>query len=523
VSPRNQTPAATVAAEPAIAGSLLDSVQEIAPSPVNYQRIEKLRNYRGLPRTEVDAFGWNALRYAAKVLASRIDPLDQYSDLPELVGEGLFSLQHSRPAKQLFMDILLAAGIDDAYTSWSEWWDERASRKPADDFHSLFILSECYSWPAMQNRPPAQPVPTSRFTPRIPELNSPKTRWIVKGVIPERSLTVIYGRWGSGKSTVAIEVCADIALGTPWHGHKAKQGVVVYVASENAHGVRARLDALLRERGITLDAFEGRFLEITGRPHLLKPDEVQELIKELKPFGPSLIVIDTLARAVAGSDENAAQETGILVENCQTLINATGATVCLVHHTGKDGSKGMRGSSALPAAADAEIIIERPDDAGNFRTVKLGKARDAQDYYDLFKCELKLVELGIDEDGEKITSTVVHEIAGAPEGRLTIPELPNSPIRRAIRDVLGAAQRAIPFEELIDLVKGQLAPPDPGTKDRRRGRIRQAVERMIGDRELHVDPNGMASQLDPAMPFTPVVDASAADPNSDLTDERGAV
>jgi hypothetical protein len=283
-----------------------------------------------------------------------------------------------------------------------------------------------------------------------------------------------------------------------------KLGRVIYIASENAHGARARIDALLRDMGITLDDLGGRYLEITGRPHLLKPDEVQELIKELKPLGPSLIIVDTLARAAAGADENSAQEMGVMVENCQTIINQIGATVMLLHHTGKDASKGARGSSAIPGAVDAEIYLERPKETENVRIANVGKMRDGPDYFTLFRYSLETVQLGVDEDGDKITSTVVRELPPDPVGMLPVTKLPDSATRCAIRDALGNAQRAMPFEEMIAAAIPKLAPPDPDVKDRRRARIKQTAERMVQDKELHVSADGMVSRIDPSMPFMPM-------------------
>jgi hypothetical protein len=364
------------------------------------------------------------------------------------------------------------------------------------------LLTEAAAVALLKDRPPG--ATAGRFAPRVPDLNGPRPKWLIKNLVPERGQAMIYGRHGTGKSTLAMEMGVDVALGKPWHGRKTKQGAVIYIASEDAHGLRARLDALLRDRGITLDDLGGRFLELTGRPHLLKPEEVTELIKELKPLNPSLIIVDTLARAAAGADENSAQEMGVMIENCQTIINQTGASVALIHHTGKDQSKGARGSSSIPGAVDAEIFLERPAETENLRIAHVGKMRGARDYYTLFRYMLETVQLDVDEDGDKITSMVVREIAPDPLGTVPAVELSNSPTRCAIRDALSNTQRAMPFEEMIAAAIPKLAPSDPGTKDRRRTRIRQCVERMVKDRELHVSAEGMLSLLIPGMPFTPV-------------------
>ena len=51
----------------------------------------------------------------------------------------------------------------------------------------------------------------------------------------------------------------------------------------------------------------------------------------------------------------------------------TGAAVLLVHHSGKDEAKGMRGHSALLGALDAELAIEGPP--GGQRILRTGKVR----------------------------------------------------------------------------------------------------------------------------------------------------
>jgi hypothetical protein len=476
--------------------SLLDSAPTVVQSLETFKRIDALRNYRGPVRTVCSDEEWG---YVLAALMSLTAHLDAASDeAVSWIAEALHSLKDSRPAEQLFHEFCSKVG----YEIGAEWWAEFAERRtPRLDLKEVLSLAHAHGWAPTLN--PLR-IPASRFMPKVPDLNAPRTEWIVKHVLAKKSLAVVYGRWGTGKSTVAIELCAAIARGIPWHGRKVQRGTVVYVASENEHGFRARVDAYLREQGITLDALEGRFLEITGRPHLLKPDEVKELIAELKLFAPSLIVVDTLARATAGGDENTAKEMGIAVENCQTIMNETGATVVLVHHEGKDAARGMRGSSALPAACDTEIVLERPKDEENFRTAKLGKQRDAPDYCDLFNYELRVVELGADEDGDPITSTVVHEVAEKAESDLKVTELNASPIRKIIRGVLGDVMRPMSFDELVALAKTKLAPPDPGEKDRRRDRIKQAIERMVGDHELYPDANGMITPMDPANPFRPV-------------------
>lgn len=77
----------------------------------------------------------------------------------------------------------------------------------------------------------------------------------------------------------------------------------------------------------------------------------------------------------------------------------------VVHHTGKDEDKGARGSSALRAAVDTEILVS------SNHTISCKKQRDMVSPTDLH-FTLRSVRLGTDEDGDPVTSAVVDEAEG---------------------------------------------------------------------------------------------------------------
>ncbi len=75
-----------------------------------------------------------------------------------------------------------------------------------------------------------------------------------------------------------------------------------------------------------------------------------------------LIVVDTLARCFGGNDENDASDMRAFIEDCDVIKHKTVATLLVVHHSGKDDTKGARGSSAFRAALDDELNIRREGD-----------------------------------------------------------------------------------------------------------------------------------------------------------------
>lgn len=83
-----------------------------------------------------------------------------------------------------------------------------------------------------------------------------------------------------------------------------------------------------------------------------------------------MIVIDTLARSMAGGDENSAQDMGRAIAVADQLRDQFDAATLLVHHSGKNVSKGSRGSSALLGAGDGYFRVEGDEHGNHVATVE---------------------------------------------------------------------------------------------------------------------------------------------------------
>ena len=126
--------------------------------------------------------------------------------------------------------------------------------------------------------------------------------------------------------------------------------------------------------------------------NFVAPDKVRAFIAEIeKTVGkPVLIVVDTLARCFVGGEENSAKEMGEFVDGIEMVRRKTGATVLVVHHTGKNERSGARGSSSLMAAADTMI------ECSAYRrtmTIQCEKQKDAEQFAEM-TLELSKVDLG---------------------------------------------------------------------------------------------------------------------------------
>jgi KaiC/GvpD/RAD55 family RecA-like ATPase len=238
-------------------------------------------------------------------------------------------------------------------------------------------------------------------------------QWLLKGLLPRTGLCVVYGPPGSGKSFAVLSLALHVASGRDFAGCRAsRKGGVVYVSAEAGEGFKRRAISARDEMGLNDDT---PFALVTMAPNLGRSDgDAQALIEaireqtELAGWHADIIVVDTLARAAQGIDENSSRDMGALVANCDKIANQLSALVVAVHHSGKNTDNGMRGSSALLGAADTVIAISS-DEAGT-RTARIEKQKDGEDGH-AFTFRLQSVTLATDDDGDPVTSCVVTDIS----------------------------------------------------------------------------------------------------------------
>ena len=136
----------------------------------------------------------------------------------------------------------------------------------------------------------------------------------------------------------------------------------------------------------------------------------------------SLIVVDTLSRALAGGNENAPDDMGALVRGADRLRIMTAAHVLFIHHAGKDDTKGARGHSLLKAAVDTEVRVCRSEADKNIILLEVTKQRDLE-VGDKFAFKLRAVELGTNARGKATTSCVVEPVTVRELRKLSFSQL----------------------------------------------------------------------------------------------------
>jgi hypothetical protein len=326
-----------------------------------------------------------------------------------------------------------------------------------------------------------------RFTSRFAyEMASQEPiEWLIKGVVPKAELIILYGASGAGKTFVALDHAFAIARGVDWRGRRVKQGIVVIIAAEGGKGVAQRLQAYAQYHGIDLRDVPNLRI-ITAAPNFLESDDIAEVIAELQSIGDvSCVMVDTLAQVTPGANENTSEDMGRALSNVRLIHRATDATVYGVHHAGKDLNRGSRGWSGLKAAADAQIEVLRHEDGS--REIHIEKMKDGEDGM-RWAFKLEVVDLGVDYDGDPVTSCVAIE-TDLPARK------PDEDDRRGIKRrgrvenhilevmTLFGSESVVKAEELIVKAIETMPPPEDGKRDTRRQSIVRALNGLSREKD----------------------------------------
>ena len=242
------------------------------------------------------------------------------------------------------------------------------------------------------------PVPRYKLLNAADLRNLPPLAWRVRGVLPAVGLAALYGPSASGKSFLALDMAVAIAEGESWFGCRVHQSLVLYLALEGEGGFKLRAAAWEAHTGRALP--DGLRMVMQGFT-LTAPQDVADLAAVI-PAG-TVVFIDTLNRAAPTADENSSKDMGEILQAAKALQAKTAGLVVLVHHTGKDATKGLRGHSSLFAALDAAVEVSRD---GDKREWSVAKSKDGGDGYSR-KFKLEIIKLGFDDYGDEITSCVV--------------------------------------------------------------------------------------------------------------------
>jgi hypothetical protein len=208
----------------------------------------------------------------------------------------------------------------------------------------------------------------------------PPVEWVAEGLIQRGTLAVLAGAPGAAKSALMQNmVAADILGDGQWLGMQVQHAwPAMWLAFESAESTRRRLAALDPER-------RARVCVASGAPSLADDrafDEIERALDQAaERFGEpvKVLVVDALASAMRGYDENSGRDVGAALGALLGLIDNRGLTSIVLSHTGKGGDNRTRGHSSVDADAASVLAVTGTGAARRLHTVKQRDSEPVED------------------------------------------------------------------------------------------------------------------------------------------------
>ena len=238
--------------------------------------------------------------------------------------------------------------------------------------------------------------------------------------IPENTIGIIYGKWGSGKTFLAFDLCLHLEYAmNNWHGVELPEGgaSVLYIAREGHRGFVNRVEAFKKHHGIDDNPKRVRFMR--GVIDFMSDGEFSAFCKEVVALGRSfnLVIVDTVGRSLPGADMNEQATVTTFMERCTRLSELTGATVLAVHHENKAG--GMMGSAYFESNADFLFHVSKggsEDGPLQSGTIRCDKLKDGEDGWTRIIRYKKIT--GLSETDPTLGSLIVETIRATGGGEI---------------------------------------------------------------------------------------------------------
>lgn len=201
----------------------------------------------------------------------------------------------------------------------------------------------------------------------------PPREWLVPDLVPSRTVTLLGGDGGTGKSLLALQLAYAVATGGTWIGRSVASGGVMFLSAEDdeAELHRRLVDIAAAEGGaladldrLTVRSFAGEdalLARADGHGALLPSPLFREIDERVADERPALLALDTLAD-VFGGNENDRREARQFVGMLRGLAIRYGLAVLVLAHpslSGLNSGSGTSGSTGWNNSVRSRLYLER--------------------------------------------------------------------------------------------------------------------------------------------------------------------
>jgi len=191
---------------------------------------------------------------------------------------------------------------------------------------------------------------------------------LIEGLFALGHVGALAGEFGTGKTFLALDLARAVALGQAWLGATARAGLVVFIESDSpARSLVPRLLALEARHSGLLTSQRLHFLcepltlDVVAQDLLTRIRDLEDHHGEMV----RLIIVDSLTVTmpeVGGGALGGIDAARAWIQAARILTEGDQRTVLGLAHVGKDSSRGILGSVALPAAMDVVLSLRSSGD-----------------------------------------------------------------------------------------------------------------------------------------------------------------
>jgi len=238
----------------------------------------------------------------------------------------------------------------------------------------------------------------------VEDLEPPE--WLLDDCLPRASFVALYGEPGSFKSFLALDWAYHLAHGMTWANYEPDGPCrVLYVAGEGTAGIKKRLKAWRMHHDVELGGdTDGNLVVSDTMPQIGDMDAWHEWKADIEADGPwDLVIFDTLAYLTFGLEENSNTDMMYAVKRLSDLRESTGASVMVVHHSGKNGDT-LRGATSLLGACDTVFRLDKDTQVRGQGRLHMTKQKDAEQWHGHLGIQAREYEVGRDRKNRAKTS-----------------------------------------------------------------------------------------------------------------------
>ena len=209
----------------------------------------------------------------------------------------------------------------------------------------------------------------------------PDVEWLVPGVIHKGGKGLIVAAPKAGKSLLALDLAVSLAAQQSWLGQPclSRRVKTAVVSREDGPGMTKRRVAQVAEaRSTSMDLLDRwmRFntYEQKGSFSIQSDADLEEIIEWVKKEEVEFCIFDVL-NVLHGADENSNTAMTQVMKRFDSIKEATGVDLAIIHHDKKDsgtGNKKPRGASAIDSWWEWKVSISPEPDNERVKVVHFG-------------------------------------------------------------------------------------------------------------------------------------------------------